>query len=113
MRVDSHARCPPRPACTDDGGYQYYAYLNFGNQVVSLGRFNGAWTKFDKQALPELAYGSPYRLRVVMVDCAISVFVDDVRYITADDCAISEGTVGLKSFGALATYSVLTIVAAR
>ena len=81
-----------------------------------LGKFNGQWTEMATSEITHsdgwdklLAYDTPYTLRVVAVECNIEVSLDGAAMISHYDCEYPEGTVGLKSYGAVAKFSNLQV----
>jgi hypothetical protein len=99
--VDPGPTNPP-----NDSGKMYFAGIN-ASQVL-LGIENSGWTPLA--VLPAtFTLGTFYTLTVSAKGSTLSVALDGTTYVTVVDTTFSSGGIGLRTFGAGASYGAVTV----
>ncbi|MDR0713946.1 MAG: glycoside hydrolase family 127 protein [Bacteroidales bacterium] len=88
----------------------YYVGISSSNRRVELGKANGSWTSL-KTADMRITANRWYHVRVVAKGVNIKIYVDDMNTpkIDFNDSSFSSGSIGVRSYGALAAWDNISV----
>jgi len=91
-------------------GQMYYVALHplWDGGKVRLGRIDNSWRELAR-APASLAYGKSHKLEVLAYACHIHISIDGVERIHVEDCSFASGSVGLRTWNAMAEYRNLRV----
>lgn len=97
------------PSPGPDAYNGYYAGINSGGNVV-LGKANGGWTEL-KSVKSIVQENTWYSVKIVAQGTNIKVYVDDMQVpkINVSDASFSNGSIGVRTYGALAKFDNILV----
>ncbi len=97
----------PSPGTDDYQGY--YAGISADGNLV-LGEANGNWTEL-KSVKSSIQANTWYSVKIEAQGSNIKVYIDDMQVpkITVNDATFARGSIGVRTYGALARYDDISV----